>query len=68
MPRFILVALMTLVSAAPAFAHEGAGIVHFLTQSDHVIGLILLVAVAALFAIVLRYKRPASQRRRVRKD
>ncbi len=47
MTRSVALYLPVLLSAAatPAMAHEGAGIVHFLAQPDHVIGLVLAVAV-----------------------
>ena len=56
------------LAAAPAFAHDGAGIVHHLTQADHVAGLIAAVAVAVLFWLVLRGKRPEAQKQKIRKD
>jgi hypothetical protein len=56
------------LAAAPAFAHDGAGIVHFLTQADHVAGLIAALALPVLFWLVLRGKRPARQKQKVRKD
>ena len=68
MLRFLSVALTAAFFAAPAAAHEGAGIVHFLSQVDHVVGLIAIVALPLLFWTVLRAKRPARQRRSVRKD
>lgn len=68
MLRFLSVALTAAFFAAPAAAHEGAGIVHFLSQADHVVGLIAVVALPLLFWAVLRAKRPSRQRRSVRKD
>ena len=68
MLRFLSVALTAAFFAAPAAAHEGAGIVHFLSQADHVIGLIAVVALPVLFWMVVRAKRSAHQRRPVRKD
>ncbi len=68
MLRFLSVALTVAFFAAPAAAHEGAGIVHFLSQADHVIGLIAVVALPVLFWTILRAKRPVRQRRSIRKD
>jgi len=46
--------------AAPASAHEGAGVVHFISQPDHVVGLIL--AVAAPLAVWVLARRVRSRR------
>jgi len=62
--------LFSLVTA-PAFAHDGAGLVHFLTQADHVGTLIAAaaaIALPALFWLVLRSKAPQPQRQKIRKD
>ena len=56
------------LAAAPAFADEGAGIVHFLTQADHVAGLAAAIALPILFWIILRHKRPEPQKQKIRKD
>lgn len=68
MLRFFPVALTTLFVATPAVAHESAGIVHFITEADHVAGLIVTIALPVLFWIVWRGKRATSQRRFLRKD
>jgi len=51
--------------AAPAFAHDGAGLTHFLTQADHVAGLIAAIALPGLFWLVLRGKAPLPQRQKI---
>lgn len=56
------------MAAAPAFAHEGAGIVHHLTQADHVAGLIAAIALPVLFWLVLRARQPEARKQKVRKD
>ena len=68
MLRILSIASTLALFATPAFAHEGAGIVHFLTQTDHVVGLIAVIALPVLFWMVLRSKRPAAERRPIRKD
>jgi hypothetical protein len=68
MLRFLSVALTVAFFAAPAAAHEGAGIVHFLSQTDHVIGLIAVIALPVLFWMAFRAKRPKAERRPIRKD
>ena len=56
MTRSFLSIFFTLL-AFPASAHEGAGIVHFLAQPDHVIGLVLAVAVPlAVWALARRVR------------
>jgi hypothetical protein len=57
---FTSLCAMTCASAAPAMAHPGAGVVHFLTQPDHVFGLVVAVVVPAvvwLLAARLRNSR-----------
>lgn len=44
-------------AAAPASAHTGASAVHFLTQPDHVVGLIMAVAVPAGVWVLARRVR-----------
>jgi hypothetical protein len=43
--------------AAPASAHEGAGVVHFMSQPDHVAGLILAVAAPLVVWVLARRVR-----------
>jgi hypothetical protein len=66
MIRVSLLSLPVSLVAAPAFAHEGAGIVHYVTQADHVAALIAAIALPVLFWLVLRAKRPVQQKQRVR--
>jgi hypothetical protein len=68
MIRISCSALLLSLAALPAFAHEGAGIVHHLTQADHVAGLIAALALAALFWLVLRGKAPQPQKQKIRKN
>ncbi len=68
MIRLSFFTLMFALVAAPAFAHEGAGLAHFLTQADHVAGLIVALALPVLFWLVLRNKRPEPQKQKIRKD
>jgi len=67
MIRTSFLTLVFSMVAAPAFAHEGAGIVHYLTHADHVAGLIAMIAVPLLFWTVLR-RHPTPKKRPVRKD
>ena len=48
--------------------HEGAGIVHHLTQGDHVTALAVAIALPVAFWLVLRGKRPEAQKQKIRKD
>ena len=66
--RVSISALPFTLAAAPAFAHEGAGVVHYLTQTDHVAGLIVAIALPLAFWLVLRGKRPEAQKQKIRKD
>ena len=68
MIRISVFTLLFSLAALPAFAHEGAGIVHHLTQGDHVAALAVAIALPVLFWLVLRGKRPSRQKQRVRKD
>jgi hydrogenase/urease accessory protein HupE len=71
MIRLSFFTILFALTTAPAFAHEGAGIVHFLTQADHVSRLIAIIAASALpvlFWMVMRGDRPAEQKQKVRRD
>ena len=52
-----LSALSVAAIAGPASAHEGAGIVHFVSQPDHVAGLILAVAAPLVVWVLARRGR-----------
>jgi hypothetical protein len=66
---FVLLLIQTLaLTAAPAFAHEGAGIVHYLTHADHVAALIVTIALPVLFWMVWRAKRPEPQKQPIRRN
>ena len=52
-----LAALFSVALAVPAMAHEGAGIVHFMSEPDHVVGLIFAVAVPPIVWLVARRVR-----------
>ena len=60
--------LLFSLATLPAFAHEGAGIMHHLAQADHAAALAVAVALPVLFWLVLRGKRPVRQKQKVRKD
>lgn len=68
MIRLSLLTVLFSLAAVPAFAHEGAGILHFLGEADHVALLIAAIAVPVLFRLVLRGKQPQTQKQKVRKD
>lgn len=67
MNRVALLSVIFSLATAPAFAHEGAGVVHYLTQADHVAALIAAIALPILFWIVLRAKRPEAQKQRIKR-
>ena len=52
-----LSAVFVAALSAPASAHEGAGIVHFISQTDHVAGLILAVAAPLVVWVLARRVR-----------
>lgn len=71
MIRLSVFTILFTLANAPAFAHDGAGLVHFLTQADHVgrlIAVVAAVALPALFWLVLRNKAPVPQKQKIRKD
>jgi hydrogenase/urease accessory protein HupE len=68
MTRVSVFTLLFTSAAAPAFAHDGAGVVHYLTQTDHVAGVIAAIALPIAFWLVLRGKRPEARRQKIRKD
>jgi hypothetical protein len=59
MSRLSILSLAMLAAfSKSALAHPEAGLVHFLAESDHVMALLLTVAIPVLFWVVLRHKSP----------